>query len=339
MAISYEYDTPSGMSKVVNMTLIRDLNDDDLEGSFYIHITNGYIIRSIVHMLRDVMLYAILELSPTHVRILRYDKTGKIIIHLDLTTSQFTSYFFMSKKQTIKIGLDFSHLWHKMKILGKPDPFIAYKENGKDHIVLDFGSMARHHYNLQGVVEQHITLPVYEKTGSCHPEINITVRELSKAMTALRTNKSKIIFKGYKDHIAIEIPPRKQTFQRLGSSYEEFWKKLDLKPETVMMEKNESYCSLFNDACDNPLPSPSPSTDDAEEEDDHEDGEEDPIVSVEQTHTLLKSLAKVCNISDNSPIRVSIEAGKPIKMVIPVYQYGTLSFYMFKDPNPTAETT
>lgn len=317
MAITYEYDS-SGMSKVVDMTNIRNLEDEDLEGTFYIHITNGYIVRSLIHMLRDVVLYAILELTPDRLQILRYDKTGRLIIDLVLKTSHFTSYFFLSKKPSIKIGLDFSHLWHKMKILGKPDPFIAYKEDGKEHIILDFGSMATHQYTLRGVVEQNISLPQYNESNL---GINISVRELSKAMTALRTNKSKITFKGYKDYLIIETP-KKQTFQRLGTAYNEFWRPLGLKPEdiTAMADEDDLYCSLKL-----PLEDHGETTSDDE-----------PLVVVEQTHTLLKSLAKVCNISDNSPIRVITEAGKPIKLTISVYQYGYLSFYLFKEANPTS---
>src|SRR6185437_15593063 len=308
--IAYEYETTPGMSKVVNMSLIRDLTDDDLEGYFYINITNGYIIRSLLHMLRDLMLYAILELTPTRVRILRYDKTGKIIIHLELLTSRFTSYLFKSKRPAIKIGLDFSSLWHKMKILGKPNPFIAYKEDGQDFITLDFCSMAKHQYNLHGVIDQNITLPKYDTS---HPGINISVREMSQAMTALRTSKSKITFKCYRDRIDIETL-KKETFQQLGTPFDEFWSTLNLDPEDVIEELKFSeededaqiFSSLHLNEDKTNLQEIAPTPDSTEE----------PIVTMEQNHNLLKSLAKVCNVSDNSPIRAIVESNKPVKLSI-----------------------
>lgn len=321
--IAYEYETTSGMSKVVDMSSIRSLTEEDLEGSFYIHITNGYIIRSLIHMLRDVMLYAILELTPKSLRIIRYDKTGKIIIYLQLLTSRFTSYFFKSKRQSIKLGLEFMQIWNKMKILGKPDPFIAYKQDGKDYMILDFGSMAQHRYNLQGVVDQNIVIPEY--TSPYH-NINLSVRKLSKAMTALRTNKPKTTFKGYRNKLTIETP-KKQTDQQLGSACYEFWDKLGITPEQVQEELRKDaglYCSMeFSEVekvCNE------------QSEEGEEEEECEPLVSLEQTHVLLKSLAKVCNISDDSPIRITTEEGKPIKMMVSIYQYGILTFYLFKDP-------
>ncbi len=336
--IAYEYETTSGMSKVVDMSSIRSLTEEDLEGSFYINITNGYIIRSLIHMLRDIMLYAILELTPKRVRILRYDGTGKIIIHLELLASRFHSYFFKSKKSTIKIGLEFMQIWNKMKILAKPDPFIMYKPEGKDYMILDFGSMAEHRYNLQGVVDQHITLPEYSSPSH---NINLSVRKLSRAMTALRTNKTKTIFKGYKDRLTIETP-KKQTDQKLGSPCYEFWDKLGITASQLAEELRESsessdeviYCSMSLSELEN--------LEDNEVEQneraggDDGGGNEEPLVTLEQVPVLLKSLAKVCNISDDSPIRITTEQGKPIKMVISIYQYGLLTFYLFKDPQSGA---
>lgn len=322
MSISYLYESTSGMTKVVDMTPIRDLEPEDLEGYFYIHITNGYIVRSLIHMLRDVMLYAILELTPNRVRILRYDNTGKLIVHLELLTSKFTSYFFLSQRNVIKIGIDFSHLWHKMKILRKPDPFIAFKRDGDEFITLDFGSMARHHYPLQGVVDQEIHLPEY--TNPCH-NINISVRELSTAMTALRTNKTKITFKGYRDKLIIETP-KQQTFQSLGTSCDEFWKKIEKLSKSDVIERlsseNPPTCSLHLNEDNTAL---------RELPDDAVGDTDEPIVSMEQPHTFIKSLAKVYNISDNSPIRVTTEENKPIKLSLSICQYGVLTFYMFKD--------
>lgn len=329
MAIAYEYETTPGIMKVINMSEIRDLTDDDLEGRFHIHILNGYIIRSLIHMLRDVMLYAILELTATSFRILRYDKTGKLIVHLELDPRTFASYFFLSKKDTIRVGINFSQFWTKMKILGKPDPFIATKKEGEDFMTLDFKQSASHQYKLQGVMEQTINIPEYKSPFS---NICTSVRELSRAMAAVRTEKSKITFKGYKDTLVVETQ-NNQTTQRLGSSFDDIWDKIGLSRQELvdtLTGEDAPFCSLhLNEA-----------EDDIEEIEAFTDYTEfgqggDPVIEETQTHSLLKCLAKVCNVSDNSSVKVTTEPDKPIKLEIPIYQYGTLCFYMFKDSNPT----
>lgn len=331
MAISYEYETAPGMMKVVNMSQIRDLTDEDLEGRFHIHILNGYIIRSIIHMLRDVMLYAILELTATSVRILRYDKTGKLIVHLELDPKTFASYFFLSKKESIKVGINFSQFWTKMKILGKPDPFIADKKDGDDFITLDFKQAATHQYKLQGVMDQIVNLPEYKSSFS---NICTSVRELSRAMAAVRTEKSKITFKGYKDTLVVETQ-NNQTVQRLGSPFDDIWEKIGLtRQELIDMLASDDppYCSLHLNEEENDIEEIETFADYAE----FGQAGAEPVIEETQTHTLLKCLAKVCNISDNSSVKVTTEPEKPIKVEIPVYQYGTLWFYMFKDSNPLA---
>lgn len=330
MAISYEFDGVDGVTHTKSMSQLRTLDENDLQGSFYLHITHGHVIRSAVHVLRDMLNYAILELTPTSLRILRLDKTEHIIVNLVLDTTKFFQYYFNSKKNVIRVGVNLAVLWSRMKIIGKHDPFILMKNDGADFMILDFGSQARHQYKLQGVCEQEIEIPTYESVIS---NIRITVREITKAMASIRQERWKVRIKGYRDRLIVETV-NAQTVQRLGSSIEDIWRKIDITPDSLVSDlrsDNPPTCTFHLD----------------EDADDKTTGEGclkefrpfyqypkysvtdvEPVVDIVQSNLLLKSLSKLYTLSPNSWIATTVEKDKPIKMCIPIGEYGHLIIYL-----------
>jgi hypothetical protein len=53
-----------------------------------------------------------------------------------------------------------------------------------------------------------------------------------------------------------------------------------------------------------------------------------PTVDVVQSHLVLKSLSKVYTIAPNSSVLATVEVGKPIRLVVPIGEYGTLTLYL-----------
>lgn len=322
MSIAYDVVTQSGVSKVTSMSVLRDLEADDLEGAFTIHVTHGHLIRSLIHVLRDILAYGILELTPTKMRLLRLDKTERVIVAIDIDTSRFFQYLFVSRRGVIRIGISFAVLWQCIKVIGKQDSFIMSKNDGDDFVILDFGNAARQQYALQGVCDQILEVPVYR---SKQPNVYITVKELTKAMSYLRTERGRAHIKGYRDRIVVEALGGKKV-QRMGVSFDDVWKRVGLTPSslhTMMRENSSLKCSLhLNDA----------GTGIAELEITENYAKYGsgavPTVDLVQSHLVLKSLSKVYTIAPNSSVLATVEAGVPIRIVIPIGDYGHLTLYL-----------
>ncbi len=327
MSIAYDVVTQTGVTKVTSQAALRDLEEEDLEGSFTMHVTHGHLIRSLVHVLRDTVAYAILELTPTTLRLLRLDKTERVIVSININTSRFFQYLFISKKGYIRIGISFAVLWQCVKVIGKQDPFIMSKTDGFEYVVLDFGNAAKQQYPLQGVCEQDIEIPTY-----LSPQANvfITVKELTKAMSYLRTERGRAHIKGYRDRLVIEALDGKKV-QRMGSSFDDVWRRVGMTPEqllNLMRSNPELSCSLNLNADSSAIAEletyqnyPKYGTSGAV-----------PTVDVVQSHLVLKSLSKVYTIAPNSSVMATIEAGKPIRLVMPIGDYGHLTFYLLAAP-------
>ena len=326
MSINYDIVTQNGVSKVTSQAVLRDLEADDLEGAFTMHVTHGHLIRSLVHVLRDILSYGILEFTPTTLRLLRVDKTERVIVSIDIDTSKFFQYLFVSKKGIIRVGISFSVLWQCIKVIGKQDSFIMSKMDGDEHVVLDFGNAARQQYALQGVCEQHIEIPTYL---SRQPNVYITVKELTKAMSYLRTERGRAHIKGFRDRVVVEALNGRKV-QRMGTSFDDVWRRIGLTPDSLlnMMRENPTLsCSLHAN-------------------EDHSaiveleiaqnypkyGGQNLPTLDALQSHLVLKSLSKVYTIAPNSSVLATVEVGQPIRIVIPVGEYGTLTLYLLTAP-------
>jgi hypothetical protein len=332
MSISYDVVTQSGVTKVTSQSVLRDLEADDLEGSFTIHVTHGHLIRSLVHVLRDILAYGILELTATSLRLLRLDKTERVIVSINIDTSRFFQYLFLSRKGVIRIGISFAVLWQCIKVIGKQDSFIMSKRDGDEYVILDFGNSAKQQYALQGVCDQHIDMPTYQ---SLQPNVYVTVKELTKAMSYLRTERGRAHIKGYRDRIVVEALNGKKV-QRMGVSFDDVWRRIEMTPEKLiaMLKSDPSLtCSLhLNEKQDaiaelemtqNYPKYGSPGA--------------TPTVDVVQSHLVLKSLSKVYTIASNSSILATVEAGQPIRLVIPIGDYGHLTLYLLSHAWSEAE--
>lgn len=322
MAITYDIVTQSGITKVTGQSKYRELEDDDLEGSFTIHVTHGHLIRSLIHVLRDILDYGILELTPTTVRLLRLDKTERVIVDINIDTSRFFQYLFVSKKGIIRIGISFSLFWQCVKVIGKQDSFIMSKIDGDEYVVLDFGNSAKQRYSLHGVVDQPLEVPVYL---SRQPNIYITVKELTKTLSYLRTERGRAHIKGYRDRIIIDTV-NGEKIHRIGISYDDVWRRIDLTPEQllVMMKENPNLsCSLHLNETKTAILELETSQGYPKYGD-----KAVPTVDIVQSHFVLKSLSKVYTIAPNSSILATVEADKPIRLVIPIGDYGYLTLYL-----------
>lgn len=316
----------SGVSTVTGMSAHRALEPDDLEGAFTFHMTHGHLFRSLIHVLRDLLMYGILELTPTRMRLLRLDKTERVIVSIDIDTRRFFQYLFVSRKGVIRVGINFSVLWQCIKVIGKQDSFIMSKNDGDDFLVLVFGNAARQQYSLQGVCEQHISIPQYR---SRQPNIYITVKELTKTMSYLRTERGRARIKGYRDRLIVEALGGKKMIQRMGMAFDDVWRRVGLTPEKLqemLVEDPSLSCSLhLNESrtaiaelevCQNyPKYSGVDSV---------------PTVDAVQSHLVLKSLSKVYTIAPNSSVLATVEQGKPIRIVIPIGDYGNLTLYLLE---------
>lgn len=323
MSISYDVVTQTGVTKVTSQSSTRDLEDDDLEGAFTIHVTHGHLIRSLIHVLRDILAYGIFELTPTTLRLLRLDKSECVIVSFDIDTSKFFQYLFVSRKSVIRIGISFALLWQCVKVIGKQDPFIMSKAEGDGFFVLDFGNAAKQQYPLQGVCAQTISVPTYL---SRQPNIFITVKELTKAMSYLRTERGRAHIKGYRDRLVIEAMNGKKI-QRMGVPFDDVWRRINIKPEellTMMQENPNLACSLH-------LNEEGTAIAELETSKDYPKFGSPgaiPTVDTVQSHLVLKSLSKVYTIAPNSSILVTVEAEKPIRLSIPIGDYGHLTLYI-----------
>lgn len=323
MSIAYDVVTQSGVTKVTSQADLRDLEEEDLEGSFTIHVTHGHLIRSLIHVLRDILAYGILELTRTSLTLLRLDRTGCVIVSIKIDTSRFFQYLFVSRKGVIRIGINFSVLWQCVKVIGKQDSFIMSKMDGDEYVVLDFGNSAKQQYTLQGVVDRHIDIPVYL---SLQPNVFITVKELTKAMSYLRTERSRAHIKGYRDRIIVECATAKKL-QRMGVSYDDVWRRIGITPDqliTMMKDNPDLSCSLNLNEAKTAIAELEISQGYAK----YGSPNAEPTVDVVQDHLVLKSLSKVYTIAPNSSILATIEADKPIRLVIPIGDYGHLTLYL-----------
>ena len=323
MSIAYDVVTQSGVTKVTSQSVLRDLEEDDLEGTFTIHVTHGHLIRSLIHVLRDIVAYGILELTPTKMRLLRLDKTERVIVSVDIDTSKFFQYLFISRKPVIRIGISFALFWQCVKVIGKQDPFIMSKNDGDEYVILDFGNSAKQQYPLYGVCDRQLDVPVYM---SKQPNVFITVKELTKAMSYLRTERGRAHIKGYKDRLIVEALNGKKV-QKMGSSYDDVWKRLGMKPEQVltMLKENPALsCSLHLNESGTAIAE----LEMAQNYPKYGSVGAQPTVDVVQSHLVLKSLSKVYTIAVNSSVLVTIEAGKPILLMMPIGDYGHLSLYL-----------
>lgn len=322
MAITYDVVTQSGVTKVTGQSKYRELEEDDLEGSFTIHITHGHLIRSLVHVLRDSLDYGILELTPTTMKLLRLDKTERVIIEINIDVSRFFQYLFVSRKGVIRIGISFSLFWQCVKVIGKQDSFIMSKIDGDEFVVLDFGNSAKQRYSLHGVCDQTIEIPTYL---SKQPNVYITVKELTKTLSYLRTERGRAHIKGYRDRIIIDTVNGEKV-HRIGVSYDDVWKRIGLTPDRllVMLKENPDLaCSLHLNETQTAIAELETSQGYA-----RYGPEAKPTVDLVQSHFVLKSLSKVYTIAPNSSISATVEANKPIRLVVPIGDYGHLTLYL-----------
>lgn len=327
MSISYDVVTQSGVSKVTSQAVLRDLEEDDLEGAFTIHVTHGHLIRSLIHVLRDILAYGILELTPTTLRLLRLDKTERVIVSIEIDTSRFFQYLFVSRRGVIRIGISFAVLWQCIKVIGKQDSFIMSKCDGEDYVILDFGTAARQQYALQGVCEQHIEIPVYL---SRQPNVYITVKELTKAMSYLRTERGRAHIMGYRDRIIVASLNGKKV-QRMGVSFEDVWKRIGMSPDQLVgkLKANPGIsCSLHLNSSETCLAE----LEISQQYQKYGAQGSAPTVDAVQSHLALKSLSKVYTIAPNSSILATVESGKPIRLVIPIGEYGHLTLFLLSSP-------
>lgn len=323
MSIAYDVVTQSGVSKVTSMSHLRDLEPSDLEGAFSIHVTHGHIFRSLTHVVRDMLAYGILELTPTTMRLLRLDKTERVIVAIDIDTTRFFQYFFLSKRGIIRIGISFAVLWQCIKVVGKQDSFIMSKNDGDDYMVLDFGDAARQQYPLQGVCEQEIRVPIYL---SRQPNIYVTVKELTKAMSYFRNERGRARIKGFRDRLVVEALGGKKV-KKMGTSFEDVWRRVGLTPDrlqAMLREDPSLVCSLhLNDAGTGIA-----ELDITQSYPKYGAVGATPTVDIVQSHLVLKSLSKVYTIAPNSGVVVTVEKGLPIRLVIPIGDYGYLTLYL-----------
>ncbi len=323
MAITYDVVTQTGVSKVASQAILRDLESDDLEGSFTIHVTHGHLIRSLIHVLRDILAYGILVLTPTTLSLLRLDKTERVIVSINIDTSRFFQYLFLSRKGVIRIGINFNVLWQCIKVIGKQDSFIMSKSDGDEYVVLDFGNSAKQQYPLQGVCEQHIDLPTYM---SGQPNVFITVKELTKAMSYLRTERGRAHIKGYRDRIVVEALNGKKI-QRMGVSFDDVWRRIGLTPDqlvAMLVANPELSCSLHLNESKTGIVE----LEMAQGYPKYGSPDSQPTADVIQSHLVLKSLSKVYTIAPNSSVMATVETNQPIRLVIPIGDYGHLTFYL-----------
>jgi hypothetical protein len=321
MAISYEVVTQSGVSKVRDMSILRSLTEEDRQGTFMLQITYGHIIRSVVHVLRDVLSYGIFVLTPNRMSLLRLDESNSVIVALDLDTSKFFHYFFLSRTGIIRIGISFNLFWQAVKVIGKQDTFIMTKSEGDDFVVLDFGNSSRQQFQIQGVCSQDVPVPLYR---TIQPNICITVKELTQAMGYFRTERKKAHIKGYRDRLIVEATESKKM-KKMGASYDDIWRRIGITKEQLVKVLNSDdppICSLSLNS-------------------DHTDIREleicksypkyaagPPTVDIIQSHLILKSLAKIYTIAPGLRVLATVEADRPIRLSIPVGELGELTLYL-----------
>lgn len=329
MAITYDVVDQNGVTKVTGQSKYRALEEDDLEGSFTIHVTHGHLVRSLIHVLRDILDYGILELTPTAMRLLRLDKTESVIVEINIDAAKFFQYLFVSRKGVIRIGISFSMFWQCVKVIGKQDSFIMSKMDGDACVVLDFGNSAKQRYPLQGVVDQDIEVPTYL---SRQPNVYITVKELTKTLSYLRTERGRARIKGYRDRIIIDTV-NGDKIHKIGISYDDVWRRIGLTPEQLlgMMKDNpELACSLHMNDSKTAIAELETCQGYAK----YGSADARPTVDLVQSHFVLKSLSKVYTIAPNSSILATVEANKPIRLVIPIGDYGHLTLYLLATSRP-----
>lgn len=326
MSITYDVETQSGVTKVTSHLDTRDLEEDDLEGAFTIHMTHGHLIRSLVHVLRDIQNYGILELTADKLRFLRLDKTERVIVHVEIETSKLFHYLFVSRKGVIRIGISFAMFWQCVKVIGKQDSFIMSKADGDPYVVLDFGNAAKQQYSLHGVREQTVEIPTYL---SKQPNVFITVKEITKTLSYLRSERGRAHIKGYRDRIIIDTMDGKKV-HRIGVSFDDVWRRIGLSPSQLfeMMKENPGLsCSLHLNETKTAIAELETCQGYAK----YGSPDAQPTVDLIQNHFVLKSLSKVYTIAPNSSIMATIETGKPIRLVIPVGEYGYLTLYLLAE--------
>ena len=98
---------------------------------FFCKTGEGYIIKTIAELLQNNIKNGCFLVSKTGLTFRMTDSNRKILIDLELSAEQFTSYKCRSA-ETMSIGLNFSHFYKMVKSIKKKDSVVLFIDEGND---------------------------------------------------------------------------------------------------------------------------------------------------------------------------------------------------------------
>ena len=327
---SYETEGGSNIDEYSESNELNSENDDiqilltDPSASFVAEFTDGYAFRNMIEYLRATNSKGNFRFSNDIIYYEQADPNLITVNQIEINTCDLSNYEFYSNVPELIVGVNISDMRAITKTIGKKDSIRLYK-NSNDPIlyiqIISGNTRSGSRTNISIVRPQQVEVINYNfpeyKRNERFPNCTVSSTDFAKMCTSMSSLKcNTVTVHGYPKGVVFEG----LTEGSMSGRIEQFGSP-DGFTSSQSMDSSIPNRKLNNITIPNgPKPRLIIKNNNPEEQ-----------VNIKIKMSLIKSLAKLNNLSNHGMIKLYMEQDNPLKIMCQIGNYGTLRVYIRSD--------